>query len=143
MMQTITKPDYCRRLSQSEAYARLLAMRQGLYEGQRGVLVTGLGEKSAEESLPLWAKNLRRQGAMNTKTTDTVAAESPGKVPESPGKVPESTGKVPVTISTVAAGDSTVDDQSVKTAVQNFRNILIDIEKQQALQRDQLKRVIQ
>lgn len=132
MMQTITKPDYCRRLSQSEAYARLLAMRQGLYDGQSGgVYVTGLG---AEESLPLWAKNLRRQGSM-----DIRAAESPsGKVP-----IPESTGgKVPVTISTGAAGDS-VDDPSVKTAVQNFRNILIDIEKQQALQRDQLKRVIQ
>jgi hypothetical protein len=134
MMQTITKPDYCRRLSQSEAYARLLAMRQGLYEGQRGVYVTGLGAKAAEESLPLWAKNLRRQGAM-----DIAAAESPGgKVP-----IPESIGKVPVTISTGAAGDSAVDDQSVKTAVQNFRNILIDIEKQQALQRDQLKRVMQ
>jgi hypothetical protein len=138
MMRTITKPDYCRRLSQSEAYARLLAMRQGLYEGQRGVLVTGLGEKSAEESLPLWAKNLRRQGARDIKAADEIPESNGGK-----GPTPESTGKIPVAISTGAAGDSAVDDQSVKTAVQNFRNILIDIEKQQALQRDQLKRVIQ
>lgn len=135
MMQTIPKPDYCRRLSQSEAYARLLAMRQGLYDGQSGgVYVTGLGAKATEESLPMWAKNLRRQGAMDIRAADEIPESPGGKVP-----TPESTGKVPVTIST---GDS-VDDPSVKTAVQNFRNILIDIEKQQALQRDQLKRVIQ
>jgi hypothetical protein len=119
--------NYCRRLSQAEAYARLLAMRQGLYDGsgvaimQKEQVTTGL-QDTQKDQLPLSLQKLRRR---------------PVQVDTGADSLPE-TESTPVIMSVEGR-----QDKSVQTAVQNFRKILMDIEKQQALQREQLEKVVQ
>jgi hypothetical protein len=96
-------------------------MRQGLYDGsgvaimQKEQVTTGL-QDTQKDQLPLSLQKLRRR----------------------PVQVDTGADSLPVVMSVEDR-----PDKSVQTAVQNFRKILMDIEKQQALQREQLEKVVQ
>jgi hypothetical protein len=102
-------------------------MRQGLYDGsgvaimQKEQVTTGL-QDTQKDQLPLSLQKLRRR---------------PVQVDTGADSLPE-TESTPVIMSVEGR-----QDKSVQTAVQNFRKILMDIEKQQALQREQLEKVVQ
>lgn len=119
----------CRKLSAAEAYARLLAMRRGELLDVGGQVPGGLGIINGQVPGMRGAMDKGGLGIVN------------GQV--QPGGDREA---IPVTITGAAAGPTGAGQgsvkNSVKDAVQNFRNILIDIEKQQALQSRQLKRLV-
>jgi len=119
-------------MSQAEAYARLLAMRQGLYlEGgvMRGQEKLQEGQAGRDDQLPVWVQNLRAGPKVKGVAQQTVGQDGRPSVVMSVEEQPD--------------GDGSPPEEGVKTAVQNFRKILMDIEKQQALQREQLEKVVQ
>jgi hypothetical protein len=122
-------------MSQAEAYARLLAMRQGLYlEGgvMRGPEKLQEEQAGRDDQLPVWVQNLRAGPKVKRLAQQTVVQDGNPSVIMSVEGQPGGDGRPPAP-----------DEEGVKTAVQNFRKILMDIEKQQAMQREQLEKVVQ
>jgi hypothetical protein len=117
--------SYCRRLSQSEAYARLLAMRQGQAVNNQKLLMLLQGREGVGS-----AASVR-----NIETPEDLLRERRSKTPED--LLREKSMETP------RESRMGMETPETKLAVQNFRDILIDIEKQQALQRNQLKRVME
>lgn len=148
----------CQRLSPAQAYARLLAMRRQPCDFAEAVNFPGAPappeQDTAETAVPPGTGYV------------TVAQRQPGAPPAGDGYVgiPASgaptrqpAGGIPLTMSVegrpgVPEGrpgtpggqpqsPADVDEGRIKTAVQNFRNILTDIERQQSQQRGQLERL--
>ena len=155
----------CQRLSPVKAYARLLAMRRQPCNFPEGAIRMGRpmatpSERPMErpiEGRPWQAAegptgqgdgyiDLGQGPAAPAVAGDGYVAFNVTQTGPQPGK-PQ--GDIPVTMTISgqesaqrpSASPQSPDEGRVKTAVQNFRNILTDIERQQSQQRSKLERL--
>jgi hypothetical protein len=102
-------------------------MRQGVDLSQRELLYPSARVK--KDQLPLSVQNQRRRVLQVGEAQGVTGTEA------------QDGTDTPVIMT--MQGQPLGDKEGVQTAVQNFRKILMDIEKQQALQREQLEGVVQ
>ena len=118
----------CRRLTPTQAYARLLAMRNG-------------------DCTPVSVQNISAVPAGVTEAPQLTESVSVVTVAAEPSTkkwrhIPAVKAQIPVEMSVGQGSAQVASPQSIKQTVQNFRNILLDIEKQQNLQAQQLKQLV-
>lgn len=152
----------CQRLSPAQAYARLLAMRRQPCDFAEAVNFPGAPAPPKQDTAETV---VGAPGVPPGTGYVTVAQRQPGAPPAGDGYVDipasgaptrQPAGGIPLTMSVGGPGvpegrpgtpggqpqsAADVDEGRIKTAVQNFRNILTDIERQQSQQRGQLERL--